>query len=136
MSEKIIDLPYIEREVGEHTYRCNRLLLSDWLELEAIIVRLLHVQVADIDERNLADYIIRAISTSSKADHEQVFALMGKCLGVRNPEGGWSQLSRQTQERWWPAYIAELPTILGMFFEIQFADFFSGLAPLSPGGES
>lgn len=136
MAEKIIDLPYIEREAGEHTYRCDRLLLTDWIALEALLMRVFGVQILDMDEKNLGAYAPHAISASTGKDHEAVFELLGKCLRVRNEEGGWSMISRETQERWWAVYIGELPTVLGMFFEIQFKDFFSGLEKLLPAGKS
>lgn len=136
MAEQIIDLPYVERKAGEHTYRCSRLLLTDWIALEALLMQVLGIQILDMDENNLAAYAPHAISRSSKDDHEKLFELLGKCLTVKNAEGGWSMISRQTQERWWAVYIGELPVVLGMFFEIQFKDFFTGLEQLSPGGKS
>lgn len=131
-----IDLPYIERDVGEHKYKCSRLLLKHWIELESLLLKVLGIQILDMDENNLAAYAPRAISASTAADHEKIFELLAHCLQVKNPEGGWSMLSRQTQERWWPAFIGEMPAVLGMFFEAQFKDFFSGLEALSPEGKS
>lgn len=134
--EKIIDLPYLEREIGCHTYRCDRHLLKDWIELETLLIRVLDMQVLDMDEGNLGAYAPRILGAATKADHEQIFDLLSRSIKVQNPEGGWSMISRQTQDRWWPAFIGELPGALGMYFEIQFADFFRGLARLLPEGEN
>lgn len=132
MTEQRIDLPYEERQICEHTYRCSRLLMSKWIELEVLLMRVLGIQVIDVDESNLGAYASRVISASTGSDHEKVFELMGECLIVRNSEGGWSMLSRQNQERWWPVYMKEMPSVVGMFFEVQFKDFFTGLEILLP----
>jgi len=132
MSEKRIDLPYQERQVGEHLYRCSRLLLSNWIELEALLMRVLGVQVLDLDESNLGAYAPKAIAASTAQDHEKIFQLMGACLVVQNDGGGWSMLSRETQERWWAVYIGEMSAVIGLFFEVQFKDFFTGLETLLP----
>lgn len=129
-----IDLPFEEREIGEHLYRCDRLLLSKWIELEALLMRVLGLQVLELDEKNIAAYAPRAISQSTAADHDKIFALMGECLFVKMPEGTWAHLTRVTQERWWASYIGEMPATVGLFFEVQFKDFFTGLEKLLPEG--
>lgn len=136
MAEKIVDLPYQERRVGEHTYKCSRLLLSRWIELEALLLKVLGVQVLDLDESNLGSYAPKAIMSSTAQDHEQIFALMGECVSVKNDAGGWGMLSRETQERWWTAYIKEMPAVIGLFFEVQLKDFFIGLETLLPEEQS
>lgn len=132
MSENRIDLPFEERVIGDHTYRCNRLLLGKWIELEALVMKVLGVQILDMDEKNIGSYAPRAISQSNAADHNKMFELMGECLFVANNEGGLSILSRANQERWWAAYIGEMPGVIGLFFEVQFKDFFIGLERLMP----
>ena len=136
MAEQRIDLPYTERKIGEHTYRCSCLLLSKWIELEALLMKVLGVQVLDIDENNLGAAAPRAISASNAEDHEKIFELMGLCLVVRNEEGGWSMLSREIQERWWAVYRGEMASVVALFFEVQFKDFLKGLELLSPGEQS
>lgn len=132
MSENRIDLPYKERKVGDHKYRCSRLLLSKWLELEALLMRVLGIQVLDLDENNLGAYAPRAIAASTAQDHEKIFELLGECLIVQVGDGGWSMLSRENQERWWAVYIGEMPAVVALFFEVQFKDFFTGLETLLP----
>jgi hypothetical protein len=133
VSEKTLDLPYIERQIGEHVYRCPRLLLGRWLDLEALLMKVLGVQVLDLDENNLGAYAPKAIASSTAQDHEKIFELLGECpLAVKNAEGGWSMLSRETQEKWWPVYISEMPAVVALFFEVQFKDFFIGLEKLLP----
>lgn len=132
MSENRIDLPHIERHIGEHLYRCSNLLLSKWLELETLVLKLLGTQVLDIDENNLDKYVGRIVLKSTRDDHEKLFELLGECLIVQMPEGNWSALSRQNQERWWAVYRSEMPAVIGMFFEVQFKDFFTGLERLFP----
>ncbi len=127
-----IDLPYQERDIGEHKYRCDRLLLSKWIELEALLMKVLGTQVLDMDENNLGAYAPKAISQSSAADHGKIFELMGECLFVHNEEGGLSTLNRANQERWWAAYIGEMAATVALFFEVQFKDFFTGLEQLLP----
>jgi hypothetical protein len=129
--EKIVDLPSVERSIGENTYKCSRLKLKYWIELEALLMKILGAQVLDLDENNLGAYAARAISASTAQDHEKIFELMGHCVHVQNDAGGWGMLSRETQERWWAVYIRELPGVIGLFFEVQFKDFFTGLELLS-----
>lgn len=131
MSEKTVDLPSTERKVGENHYKCSRLLLKQWIELEALLMKILGAQVLDLDENNLGAYASRAISSSTAQDHEKIFELMGYSVSVKNPQGGWGMLSRETQERWWAVYIREMPGVIGLFFEVQFRDFFTGLELLS-----
>jgi hypothetical protein len=128
-----LDLPYLERKIGKHTYRCNALLLGKWIELEALVMKVLGVQVIDLDEKNLGAYIPRMIASSTAEDHEKIFELMGDCpLSVKNAEGGWSMLLRATQEKWFAVFRGEIPGVLMLFFEAQFSDFFTGVEELLP----
>jgi hypothetical protein len=129
--KKELNLPSEERTIGENRYRCSRLMLTQWIELEALLMKILGAQVLDLDENNLGAYATRAISSSTAQDHEKIFELMGYSVSVKNPQGGWGMLSRETQERWWAVYIRELPGVIGLFFEVQFKDFFTGLELLS-----
>lgn len=129
--KKELDLPSEERKIGENHYKCSRLMMTQWIELEALIMKLLGAQVLDLDEKNLGVYAARAISSSTAQDHEKILELMSYSLSVKNPQGGWGMLSRETQERWWAVYIRELPGVIGLFFEVQFKDFFTGLELLS-----
>ena len=130
--ETKLDLPRVDREVGEHEYRCTRLLLGDWIELEVLVMRVLGAQVLDLDEKSIASYAPTAIQSANKRDHEALFELMGRALQVRSGQGGWALLTRAKQERWWASNIRELGPVLGLFFEVQFSDFFKGLEGLSP----
>lgn len=131
MTEKKLDLPSEERKIGENHYKCSRLMLTQWIELESLLMRLLGAQVMDLDENNFGAYAEKAISSSTARDHEKIFGLMGYSVSVKNPQGGWGMLSRETQERWWAVYIREMPGVLVLFFEVQFKDFFTGLELLS-----
>jgi hypothetical protein len=132
VTENRIDLPFEERVIGEHTYRCSALMLTQWIELEALLMKVLGLQVLDMDEKNLGAYAPKAIASSTAQDHEKIFQLLGYCLVVRNKEGGLTMLSRETQDKWWAVYRGEMPGVIGLFFEVQFKDFFTGLETLSP----
>lgn len=129
--EARLDLPRIDREIGEHEYRCARLLLGDWIELEVLVMKVLGAQVLDLDEKNLMTYAPTMVQGANKRDHEALFELVGRSLQVRSGQGGWALLTRAKQERWWAHNIRELGAVLGLFFEVQFSDFFGGLELLS-----
>lgn len=130
--DKNLDLPRIDREIGEHEYRCVRLMLGNWIELEVLIIRILGAQVLDLDEKNIGAYAPAALQGANKKDHEILFELMGRSLQTRTEQGNWALLTRAEQERWWPNNIRELGPVAALFFEVQFSDFFAGLEQLSP----
>lgn len=129
--EKRLDLPRIDREIGDHEYRCSRLLLGHWIELEVLIIGILGSQVLDLDEKNLGAYAPKILGGASVRDHELLMVLLGRALQVRTDRGSWSQLTRDKQQRWWPMHIRELGAVIALFFEVQFSDFFEGLSLLS-----
>ena len=96
MNEQSLDMPRVDRDINGVRYRCNRLLLGDWIELETLIIRVLGVQVLDLDENNIASAAPVALKRASKNDHEQVFELLGRALMVQREDGKWAQLTRAT----------------------------------------
>ena len=128
---KAIDLPRIDREIGSHEYRCQRLMLKDWIALEVLVVKALGMQVLDIDEKNLSSFAPRILSGANTRDHEALFELIGLALQVKS-RGKFSLLTRAKQERWWPLNMKEMASVVALFFEVQFVDFFAGLELLLP----
>lgn len=125
-----IDLPRIDRTIGDHDYRCSRLLLNNWIELEVLATSILGHQVLDLDENNLGSIAPKLLQGSNTRDHEALITLLGKSLQVHD-RGSWTQLTRDKQQRWWACNIRELAATIELFFEVQFADFFRGLELLS-----
>lgn len=125
-----LDLPSVERTIYSHEYRATRLTLGDWIELEALVIRILGTQVLDINEENLSALAPMALRGADPSVHKKVFELAAKSLAYRDGDG-WRPLTMAIQNRWWARHLQEMPGAIGLFLEVQFKDFFSGLEQLS-----
>jgi len=130
--EKSLDLPGDERVIGQHTYRVAMLPMGKWLELEAILLDVIGPALAELiggwrsgegigglDHRALA-FAISAISTKAPAETQ------GRVLDILSASTLCD--GHRLNSLHWPRNMGELAAYVAFALEVQFADFFGGLA--------
>lgn len=137
-------LPYQEREINGTLYRVSRLKLSRWLELSELVAKTLGDPVSDllygrarVDINKLMDSDIwisigiTALQAFSKSSMSKLVEILGGvCQADHN--GGWTFITRDKADMYWSKNMRDLAPVFALFFEVQFADFFGGLAESLP----
>ena len=137
-------LPHQEREINGTLYRVSRLKLSKWLELSELVAKTLGDPVSDllygrakVDINKLMDsdvWIsigITALQAFSKSSMSKLVEILGGvCQADHN--GAWTFITRDKADTYWSKNMRDLAPVFALFFEVQFADFFGGLAESLP----
>jgi hypothetical protein len=133
-----LDLPYQEREINGTTYRATTLPLEDWAALTESLADLIGDPLSGVLRgdavlrRDLSGsdigYLVAEIV--SKLTKKRIITLTGHMAkGLR---AGDHILSSSAQQTWWPKHMRDLASVVGLFLEAQYSDFFEGLGESLP----
>lgn len=137
------DVPDKIERIGEHQYKCVALMQTDWEALGDFLAESIGAPIATLVKGYDIAYLEQLpfsgsggvglifAAFSKKMSRENAKALrqhMAKSLYVM--DGEWKVLDMAAQELWWAKNRRELPGVIELFLEAQYADFFGGLLGL------
>jgi hypothetical protein len=140
------NLPFIERDINEVTYKAYTLTLDHWAALTEHLTSVIGDPIASVLSGDIAmpegmnpsfgrmdiAAIISGIVTKLTA--QKIMALvkhMGKSL---HADG--APLGSEKQKMWWPKRMRDLAPVVGLFLEAQYSAFSEGLSDSLPTTES
>jgi len=135
-----MDLPHKDREINGTTYRATNLTLEDWAVFGEFLAEILGEPMASIlrgdsvlkgnlDRRDLEVIIAELAGKITSARILGLSKHMGKGLCTIAPD---HILGYKAQNMWWPGHMKDLGPVVALFLEVQYVDFFEGLADSLP----
>jgi hypothetical protein len=138
------EVPYIDREIGAHTYRAAQLRLTKWAELTEHLAEMLGKPFAqalrggsvDVDKLMQADTTMAILAlVVEKLSARNLLKLLDLAQGSLRLESASGEFNAKKLEQWHTHFqfnMGELAPAMMLFLEAQYAVFFEGLRQSVP----